>query len=255
MNDQPEAEVLDVVEDVVETTEVQTDNTSETVSDSGESHEEKPTFSPEQKAAADYAFKAREAKREAEELRKQLEEAQKPKDEGKPVIPEIDDYASAEEIKARDEAIKRAALWDYQQEQQKEADYQAQVTAQTRQQEEITKVRNDFVTNSTKAGIKLEDLQVAGNVVDAHGLNPVIAQAIMSDKEGGLALLHLATNPADIQALNNANALTLGTIYTDIKSKAAELKPKQADTPKPPEVIDGAGAPSTNPALDGVVFS
>lgn len=259
MTDQLEAEAQETVTVNVESTETETveattDQTSETVSDSGDNHENKPMFSPEQKAAASEAFKAREAKRENEELKRQLAEAQQPKSEGRPEVPEIDDYSSEEDIKAFSEATKKAAVWEYQQEQLKEADYTAQVTAQNQQAEAETKLRNDFVTNSTQAGIKLEDLQIAGNVVDAHGLNPQIAQAIMSDKEGGIALLHLATNPADIQALNGANALTLGTIYADIKAKAAKLKPKQSETPSPAEILDGNGAPPKQGGPPGVTY-
>ena len=140
------------------------------------------------------------------------------------------------------------------QKQQKEAAYQAQITAQNDQVAAQTKLRDDFVTTSTQSGIKLEDLQIAGNVVDSYGLNPQIAQAMMADKEGGLVLLHLATDPASIQALNGANALTLGTIYADIKAKAAKLKPKQTEAPQPAEILDGNGAPPKQGGPPGVKY-
>jgi hypothetical protein len=258
MTDQLEAEVQETVvtDDVIieSTEEAQTETTSETVSDSEEKHEEKSTFTPEQKATAEYAFKAREAKRENEELKRQLAEANQPKSVDRPAVPELQEFPEPEEIAARDKATQQAAVWDYQQEQQKEADYNAQVTAQNQQAEAANKLRSDFVTNSTQAGIKLEDLQIAGNVVDAHGLSPAIAQAIMADKEGGLALLHLATNPADIQVLNGANALTLGTIYADIKAKAAALKPKQSEAPPPAEILSGNGAPPKDGGPDGATY-
>jgi len=259
MSDQLDAEVQETIQFDAEVAEVeqeeaQTDQTSETVSDNAEKHEEKSTFTPEQKAAAEYAFKAREAKRENEELKRQLAEANQPKSEGRPAVPELQEFPEAEEVAAFQEATKQAAIWDYQQEQQKEADYNAQITAQNQQAAAVNKLRDDFVTNSTQAGIKLEDLQIAGNVVDSHGLNPAIAQAIMSDKEGGLALLHLATNPADIQALNGANALTLGTIYDGIKAKSAALKPKQSDTPPPAEILSGNGQPQKDGGPEGAVY-
>lgn len=248
MSDQPEAEVQETVEDVtIETVEAQTDQTSETVSDSEEKHEEKheekSTFTPEQKAAAEYAFKAREAKRENEELKRQLAQAQQPESVDRPVVSELSEFPEEEEITAFKEATKQAAIWDYQQEQQKEADYNAQVTAQNQQAEQLNTLRNDFVTNATTAGIKLEDLQTAGNVVTNYGLNPTITQAMMQDKEGGLMLLHLATDPQSIEALNGANMLTLGTVYADIKAKAAALKPKQSEAPPPAEILSGIGAP------------
>jgi len=166
MSDQLEAEVQETVvtDDVTieSTVEAQTETTSDTVSDSEEKHEEKSTFTPEQKATAGYAFEARQAKRENEELRQQLAEAQQPESVERPAVPEIDDYSSEDEIKAFGEATRQAAVWDYQQEQQKAAEYQAQVAAQNQQQEQSNKLRNEFITNATTAGIKLEDLQTAG---------------------------------------------------------------------------------------------
>ena len=255
MSDQLEAEVLDTVEPVIETVEAQTDNTSDTVSDSAEQHEEKSPFSAEQKAAAEYAFKAREAKRENEELKRKLAEVQQPVVDDRPAVPDLPEYPEQAEIQAFQQATQNAAVWDYQQKQTQEAEYNAQVAAQNQQVEQVQKLRADFVTNSTAAGIQIEDLQTAGNVVENYGLSPQIAQSIMADKDGGLVLLQLATNPADIQALNNANMLTLGTLYADIKAKSANLKPKQSNAPPPAETLDGAGAPSTNPALEGVTWS
>jgi len=259
MSDQLEAEVQETVEVVenTETVEAQTDQTSETVSDSGENHEEKPMFSPEQRAAADYAFKAREAKRENEELKRQIAEAnQKSGEIQRPEVQELPEYPEPEEIQAFQKATQDAAVWDYQQQQQREASYQATITAQTQQAQEHDNLRNEFVKNSTSAGIKLEDLQMAGNIVDSQGLNPAIAQAMMGDKDGGVVLLHLATDQAAIQALNGANALTLATVYNDIKAKAAALKPKKSGAPLPAEILNGAGSPEKkHPALEGVTYS
>ena len=263
MTDQPDnAEVQEhlELEAPIEEASAQTeqDIPSDTVSDNAEKHEEKSVFSPEQKAAALAAFEAREVKRQAkqetEALQRELDELKASKPTGRPAIPELPEFPEEEEKAAFKEAVKQAAIWDYQQEQQKEADYNAQITAQNQQAEAVNKLRDDFVTNSTQAGIKLEDLQIAGNVVDSHGLNPAIAQAIMSDKEGGLALLHLATNPADIQALNGANALTLGTIYDGIKAKSAALKPKQSDAPPPAEILSGNGQPQKDGGPEGAVY-
>jgi hypothetical protein len=256
MSDQLEAEVQETLEldTPIEEVEAHTDTTSDTVSDSEEKHEEKSTFTPEQKATADYAFKARETKRENDELKRQLAEAQQPVVNDRPAVTELSEYPEPEEIQAFQKATQDAAVWDYQQTQQQEADYNAQVTAQTQQAEQTQKLRTDFVANSTAAGIKLEDLQTAGNVVESYGLNPQIAQSIMADSDGGLVLLQLATNPNDIAALNNANMLTLGTLYADIKAKSANLKPKQSAAPAPAEILSGNGSPPKEGGPEGATY-
>lgn len=258
MSDQLEAEVQETLEldSPIEEVEAQTEQVSETVSDSGDNHEEKPTFTPEQKATAEYAFKAREAKRENEELKRQLAEANQPKSVGRPEVPDLQEFPEPEEIKAFQEATQNAAVWDYQYKQQKEADYNAQVVAQNQQNEALHKTRSDFVSNATIAGIKLEDLQMAGNIVDNQGLHPSAVHTMMTDKDGGTVLLHLATNEADTVALNRVidDRLAFAETYNAIKAKAATLKPKQSEAPQPAELLDGAGAPKQDGGPKGATY-
>lgn len=255
MSDQLEAEVQETVELDTETVDLQTDQTSETVSDTGENQENKPTFTPEQKATADYAFKMREAKREAEDLRQQLAKAQQPAgDNFRPNVPELPEFPDSEELAVWQKATTDALVWDNQQKSQQDAAYTAQVTAQNQQIESQAKLDNDFVATSTQAGIKFDDLNLANNIVQNSGIDPVIQQAMKMDKDGGMMYLHLATNPESMQAMLGANLLTIGTVYADIKAKAATLKPKQSETPSPAEILDGNGAPPKQGGPPGVTY-
>jgi len=263
MTDQLEAEVQDTVVEEVETTETetveaQTDQASETVSDSGENHEEKQIFTPEQKATAGYAFEARKAKRENEELRQQLAEAQQPVSNDRPVVPELGEYPDSEELATWQSATTDALAWDNTQKSQQEADYQAQITAQNDNAAVLTKLRGDFERNATTAGIKQEDLEMAITIVEAQGINPYVAQTMMRDKDGGSVLLYLTNDMSSTIALNGAinDPLAFAEVYNAIRAKAAKLKPKQTAAPQPAEILNGAGSPEKkHPALEGVIYS
>jgi hypothetical protein len=244
MSDQLEVEAVET-----EAVEQLTDESSETVS------EEAPQFTPEQHAAATNAFKAREAKREAEQLRKELDALKnKAPEQTQPVIPVLPDYPEPEELAEYTRKVQESARFEERQafelKQQQNAAYQGQLDARKREED----LRKTFVDNSTKQGVKLEDLQTAANLVDSYGLSPQITQAMLADKDGGLMLLQLSTNPQAIQDLNNANVLTLGTIYADIKAKSAALKPKTSSAPHPVETLSGNGIPPTDGGPKGATY-
>lgn len=263
MSDQLEAEVQDTVIADVETTETetveaQTDQASETVSDSGENHEKTTLFSPEQKATAGYAFEARKAKRENEELKRQLAEAQQPESTDRPAVPELSEFPEPEELAKWQSATTDALAWDNTQKSQQEASYQAQVTAQNDQAAALTKLQTEFSTNATTAGIKQEDLEMAMTIVQAQGIDPYVAQSMMRDKDGSSVLLYLTNDPSSTIALNGAinDPLAFAEVYNAIRAKAAKLKPKQTDAPQPAEILNGAGSPEKiHPALEGVKYS
>ena len=244
--DQLEVEAVEEVEAPL------TDDSSDTVSEEPEA----PRYTAEQHAAATNGFKAREARREAEQLRQELAALKNQVPEQvQPVIPVLSDYPEPEELAEYTRKIQEAARYEERQafmyKQQQDAAYQGQLDAQKREKE----TRQAFVDNSTKQGVKLEDLQTAANLVDSYGLNPQIVEAMLSDKDGGLMLLQLSTDPQAIQALNSANVLTLGTIYADIKAKSAALKPRTSNAPPPAELLSGNGIPPPRGGPPGVTYT
>lgn len=231
-----------------------TEDNADTVAAGEETHE-KPTFSPEQHAAAANAFKAREAKRETEELRKQLEELKRPAQSQAPVVPVLPEYAEPEEVAEYTRQVQAAATYkaqqDFNEQQQQNTAQQAQLAEGQRQENQ----RLAFLDNSKKQGINAEDLQTAASLVDSYGLNNDITQALLDDKDGGLILLHLSTNPQGITDLNNANVLTLGSVYSGIKEASAALRPKTSNAPPPVEMLNGNGMPPQSEDIPGVTYT
>lgn len=262
MSDQLDAEVqptvtVDVETTETETVEAQTDQTSETVSDSGENHEEKPIFTPEQKAIAAKAFEAREARRENEDLKKQIEglKSQQPGD-ARPIVPELSEFPASEELASWQSATTDALTWDNTQKSQKEDAYNAQVTVQNQRLADQTKIDNDFVATANTAGIGLEDLRLANDFIISSGVDPVLQQAMKQDPDGGAMYLHLTRNPESMQAMLGATLLNVSTVYADIKAKASTLKPKASNAPPPPTDVKSSGPTSeTDPLLEGITIT
>jgi len=246
---------LEVESEVTEVVAPITEESADTVAASEETHD-KPIFSPEQKAAATSAFKMRESKREAEELRKELDALKNTaQDNAAPVVPVLSEFPEADEVAEYTRKVQEAATFAanqrFSQEQQQNTAYQAQLDEQKRQED----LNQTFVDNSAKQGIKFEDLETAASLVGSYGLKAEIAQAIMADKDGGLTLLHLSTNPQAINDLNAANALTLGTIYSGIKEASSALKPKTSSAPPPAEQLSGNGIPPQSDDIPGVTYT
>ena len=226
---------------------------SETVSEP-EAEQEKPVVSPEQKAAAENAFKAREAKRETEAVRRELEslKAQIPK-ETRPDVPELQEFADAEEMQAWQTANTEAIRYD--ERQRVIAETQQAVQQQQAQAEQVAfneKVQA-YSSNAEKLGVKPEELQQAGGLVSPY-LRQDLVQAVLDDEDGPLVTVFLSANPEAIDSLNNANMLSIGQIYADIKAKAATLKPKQSQAPEPAEVLTGGGAPKKDTGPEGATY-
>lgn len=250
MTDQQLAEAPE--QEVIE--QVQTEIDSETVSDTGENQEQKPTVSPEQNAAAEQAFKAREAKREAQALREENAalKAQIPV-EARPTVPELDEFASAEDMQAWKTATEKQAKFDSGQELLLEKQQAEQNRLAQDEQAALLKKGKTYSSNATKLGVTPEELQLAGKVVATY-LRPDLANAVLGDEIGPLISNYLSVNPEAIDSLNNADMLGVGPIFAEIKAKAAELKPKQSQAPEPAEQLDGGGAPQKQGGPPGVTY-
>ena len=251
MTDQQLAEAQDSV--VID--EAQTEvTTSETVSDSGENHDKQHEVSPEQKAAAEQAFKAREAKREAQALREENAKlkAQIP-EETRPEVPSLNEYPEPEELRAWQTANADAIRFDERQKVIAEAN-QAGLDKQAYDEHQaLTKRVQSYSSNAAKLGVKPEELQQAGGLVTPYMRQDLI-ESVLDDEDGPLITMFLSVNPEAIDSLNNASMLSIGQIYSDIKAKAAGLKPKQSKAPEPPEVLNGGGAPKNDGGPAGATY-
>ena len=237
---------------------------SESSTDTGENQEQKITFDEGQQKLVDdivgkKVFQAREAERKAEALQAELEEARsKIPQQTRPDLPPVpdafdDDFEA--KMAARDKAMQDGALFDANQRAKEAQDQQqAQQTQQQQQQALQTKITS-YSDNATKKGVDPVKLQSAGNTVAQFGLRQDVVMEMLDDTEGSLMTLYLAENPMAIQSLNDASPITLGSVYTDIRSKAAKLGVKTNNVPDPVEPIRGSGVAPKDDAPRGAKFT
>jgi len=259
-DEQLDADAVESPAAEIETSEDGTVNAEETPSPAGEeSSSEESLPLAAQKIIAERAYREREARREAEQYRRKLAEYEQPK-QGAPVVPDVPnywDYDSDEAYKAairqRDDQVRKAIAYEQQQQHYLNQQQQReQAEAQARNQALAQKAEG-YSQRAKSLGIRPEELQVAGHIVASYGLREDIAMAILDDPEGALVTKYLAANPNAIAKLNGGNLMTFSGIYSDIRAKAAGLKPKTSNAPPPADVLKG-GSPARQRGVPGATF-
>jgi len=210
---------------------------SESSPDAGESQKKQVKFDEEQQRIFDEAigkktFKLREVERQAEALQKQLEEVQAklPKQE-RPDVPEAPDpFAISDEeyrrqLLERDEALKKAAAYDAQQQYLQQQQYELAEQARQKQQEALNSKIENYASRAAKMGIKAEELQVAGATVSNFGIQEELVGFIIDDEQGPLITKYLSQNLTELDNLRNMSPIQAAIrITNEIKPKAAALK-------------------------------
>lgn len=252
MSEQELQAELDLAEDQNQELTTQEDG-SLTAGDSGESHEEKVTFTEAQQKvvndiAAKKAFEAREAKRRAEEAERRIAELEaKLPQEQAPSVPDLpdpydDDYQ--QRMAERDEALRLKAQYDANQLVKQQQLQQQQQAAQRQEQEELNKSVMDYSERAKTLGISDSELQAAGNLVAQYGINDQITRHILKDENGPIITKYLSQNPQAMDVMNTMPPIE-AAIYleTHLKPEAIKLKPRTTSAPEPVESLHGAGAP------------
>tara|TARA_B110000261_G_C13082551_1_gene356522 strand:+ start:1596 stop:2375 length:780 start_codon:yes stop_codon:yes gene_type:complete len=211
------------------------------------------------KVIAQKAFESREHKREAESLRQELA-AIKEKEAillEPMILPVPDQYDDnyAEQMEARDKSIQDKAQYDASQRVRAEhAEYQRQ----QQNQEQINQVNergNKYKENSIKLGVDQAQLGEAANIVANYGIRQDVAMELLSEEQGPLITMYLAQNPQALDAINTANAISLGNVWSDIKTKASSLQTKTTSTPDPVETQKGSGVGPKNRGPAGATYT
>ena len=211
------------------------------------------------KVIAQKAFESREHKREAESLRQELA-AIKEKEAillEPMILPVPDQYDDnyAEQMEARDKSIQDKAQYDASQRVRAEhAEYQRQ----QQNQEQINQVNergNKYKENSIKLGVDQAQLGEAANIVANYGIRQDVAMELLSEEQGPLITMYLAQNPQALDAINTANAISLGNVWNDIKTKASSLQTKTTSTPDPVETQKGSGVGPKNRGPAGATYT
>ncbi len=208
-------------------------------------------------------FKGEERKRiaveaEAAKLREQLEaiEAAKVPTEVPPIPDQYDDDYEAK-VQARDQILLQKAKAESRTQFDTERQQAAQNEAQQATQRAILEKVESFNSRAGEAGMTVEELTTAGNVVVNNGAAPEVCAFLLDDPDGPIITKYLAANPLELDSLRGLTPMQAGLkIDRTIRQSASTLKPKASEAPDPPEVLSGKGAPEgTNPWLKGVIYS
>lgn len=233
-----------------------------------ESNDGKVTFSPEQQAVldkvvAEKTFKLREIERQNEALQHQMQTIQQQQPTATaPTVPDIPDpyqFDTDEEYRAavvnRDKKIEELATFKQQEAiQAAQLQQQQQLQLQQQQQQLLTDVQT-YTERATKLGINQVELQQAGNQIAAYGINDQLTQFILKDDQGPLITKYLASNPTTLEQLSQLDPMSAAVyIATDVKTKAAGLKPKVPTAPEPVEPLRGNGVPPSKRGPAGATF-
>lgn len=240
---------------------------SDLATDTGETPEEKITFSDDQQKVFDDAIgkktfknhqQAREFRDKESQLNSQIAELKaKIPEDVRPVIPEMPDSLDDnfdQQVQVREEAIRQAALFDGKQQAIGEQQQAAALQAQNAQTKEFNDISMGYAQRASTLGIKPEDLQQSGAVLGQMGISDALANQLLSEDTGPLMANYLAANPEVFDRLNSADQWSGGVILQDVRQKVAELKPQHTAAPTPADVLTGGSVPSTKRGPPGAKY-
>lgn len=188
--------------------------------------------------------------RELNELKEKAEKVEIPP------LPDPYSETYAEEIAARDEAIKRQTVQDAaMQNAQKENERAEQARAEQDELALQEKVAS-FDSNMVQLGLNPLEVKKAADTVIEFGASDLVQDVILEDVEGPLITQYLANNPVELDRLNGMSALQLiRHIDDNVRPQASLLRPKTSKAPDPPEQLSGGGVQELeDPLLKGAKF-
>lgn len=218
-----------------------------------------------QKVISEKHFQAKQAERERDEALAKVAKFEQDQREAAaqaagniPPLPDEFDDDFQEKMVQRDEAIVLKAQFDatqatFLQQQQ----FNQQQAAQQKEQEN-QKLVFDHRARATNLGVGLDEIAAAENTVLSYGLQPDCLEHVLSRDDSPLLIKHLAANPTDGIQLASMSPFMVGTYLDGIKAKTDALKPKQSNTPAPPDQLTGSGAQvdlNKYPNSKGATFS
>ncbi len=257
-----DGEMPEATTDTVESVEAAPEGSQE---ETTEPTPEKIQSDLEQKLA-EQSFHTRRERREreaaqAEVARMQAEQVQQ--SGTRPDVPDMPDQYSdnfAEELAARDKAVREAERFDViadSHQQQQENAYYAQ---QVQEQKSMQELGQKFQDKALQLGISDTELRHNGQrVVESGALTEQEMSMILGDEQGPLITKYLSEN---LVALNALSQLPVGSsermthLLVDVKQKAAALKAKTTSTPDPIDTVSGGGGSSGDkyPGTEGMTF-
>ena len=248
---------VSIVDDAIETPD------PETVA---EPEGEPDKTSPEkmQQLIAENAFKAREAKREAEVAKADLaalraENAAEAQGE-RPDIPALpeDSYDPdyARKMAQRDQALQEAAAFDANEKLLQQMQQQAQVHQQESQQRSLNEAANAYQQRGIKSGLTTEQMNHSAQRVLSYPLSQDEQTFLLSEEEGPLIMKYLSDNILELDefAGQPQTPQRLVKLATDIKAKALAKKVPITETPDPTSEVRSGGVQVEQLGPKGATF-
>jgi hypothetical protein len=171
-----------------------------------------------------------------------------------PDLPDTYDENFESKIATRDEAIRKRATWEQEQQSALAVQQQAQQAQAHQQQEQLNERVGKYKQNATDAGISSEDLQAAGQLV-GNVINDDLTHHILDDKDGALITTYLASNPT---ALDDVSSMSIGSaaVYIEnvVKPNLSAMKPKPSNAPEPVPALRGGGIPPKEYGAPGATY-
>lgn len=104
-------------------------------------------------------------------------------------------------------------------------------------------VVSTYTTNAINDGVDIDKLRAAEQVINQEGMDPMLANFIMSDPHGGKIVEYLHDNPTVRADLKSLDPISAGNkVINEIKALALSTTPRVSNAPDPIPEIKGGGA-------------
>lgn len=230
----------------------------------GEQQEAKPINQEAvEKRINKITFEKNEERRKRELIEQQLNEIQAKLDTRQaasenieiPELPDVYDDDFDTKLKAREEALARAAAAKERNAILKEQQQKAQMDEAKAQNAKIAEQVDAMYSSAKELGINKEELEQADKTVSQFISDPSLAKFILAQKDSALIVKYLSSSAVELEKLRNMDSLNASVrIATKIASEASKLKPGVTRTPDPLDIPSGKATSSTNPYLKGVLL-
>lgn len=159
----------------------------------------------------------------------------------KPVVPPLPDpYDDDFDIKMsqRDEAIKRVAAYEVQEEINHARLQEDNRLRQEGLNKSLVESVNTYSDRAKALNISANELKVAGQTVAAYGVHDSVAEFILQDDKGPAITAHLARNPEMLETISKMNPIHAALyIENNVKPKLSG----KTELPEPAETLGGGG--------------
>lgn len=158
-----------------------------------------------------------------------------------PPLPDPYDDDFDEKMSQRDEAIKKAAIYDAQEEvRQNQLKEQHRSQAESKQKA-LAEAVNTYSGRARDLNISESELKVAGQTVAAYGIHDSVAEFILQDDKGPAITAHLARNPDQLEIVSKLNPIQAALYIANTVKPKLSSKSKTDELPDPPETLSGGG--------------